>query len=284
MSSQNLKSSIEKLEQLKESEGLKMTQQTQSTQQTQRTRLKIVAAIPCYNEARFIGEVVAKTKKYVDKVIVVDDGSRDGTEKIAESAGALIVNHRENKGYGEAIKSCFRAAKADGADILVTLDGDGQHDPEEIPRLLEPILCGEADLVIGSRFLKPTQETQKTGLTANCQLAMPRYRRFGISVITWLFNLGSSFKVSDAQSGFRAYGRKALEILSPGERGMGVSVEVLAKVGEKGLKVKEVPISCSYHPASSSLNPAWHGLGVTLTLLKLRFKNMLHKLIRADNA
>ena len=117
---------------------------------TQLTHPKIVAAIPCFNAEHFIADVVSKAKKYVDGVIVIDDGSHDGTAEVARAAGALVVNHGTNRGYGEAIKSCFETAKANAADVLVILDGDGQHKPDEIPLLLAPILKGEADLIIGS--------------------------------------------------------------------------------------------------------------------------------------
>ena len=222
---------------------------------------KVIAAIPCYNEGRFIGDVVREVRKYVDQVIVIDDGSQDDTSQSARVAGALVVSHTGNKGYGEAIKSSFEAAKANNAEIVVTMDGDNQHSPGDILALLAPILKGEADLVIGSRFLKQTQKTN-----------IPRYRRLGINIITWLFNVGSKVKVSDAQSGLRAYSRKILDTISLTEKGMGISVEVLIKARAKGFVIQEVPISCHYHPQSSTSNPLRHGLGVVLTLLKLRLR------------
>lgn len=234
-------------------------------------RPKVIAAIPCYNEDRFISKVVREAKKYVDLVIVVDDGSHDGTSKVARAAGALIVNHINNRGYGESIGTCFEAAKANDADVLVILDGDQQHNPDEVPRALDPIINGKADLVIGSRFL-------------NGQSSVPRYRKLGIGVITWLFNVGAKVKVSDAQSGFRAYSRRILDTLTLTERGMGVSVEVLIKARGKGFTIKEVPISCRYHSTSSTMNPVRHGLGVALTVVKLRSKSWLRMLIRGNNA
>jgi glycosyltransferase involved in cell wall biosynthesis len=232
---------------------------------------KVIAAIPCYNEERFIGEVVGKAKRYVDQVIVVDDGSRDSTSQAARAAGALVVSHEKNKGAGAATRSCFEAAKANHADIVVTLDGDNQHTPEEIPRLLTPILGGEADLVIGSRFL-------------DSQSSVPRYRKFGIDVITWLFNIGSRVKISDAQSCFRAHSRGLLEALSITESGFGFSVEVIIKAREKGFTIQEVPISCTYHSKSSTLNPVSHGLGVALTVVKLRSKILLRRLMGGNSA
>jgi len=229
---------------------------------TQLKQPKIIAAIPCCNTEQFIGGEVSKAKKHVDQIIVIDDGSHDDTAEVARAAGALVINHVINKGYGEAIKSCFEAGKANAADVLVILDGDGQHEPDEIPRLLAPILQGEADLTIGSRFL-------------DNEVKIPRYRKFGISVITWLFNLGSRTKVSDAQSGFRAYNKKALETLLLSERRMGISIEILEKARRKGVIIKEVPISCFYPPSSLNLKTIRHGLSVALSVLKIRLKESL---------
>jgi glycosyltransferase involved in cell wall biosynthesis len=172
--------------------------------------LRVIACIPCFNTEKHIGEVVARTKKYVDKVIVINDGSHDETTQAARAAGATVISHEENKGYGEAINSSLKAAREEQPDILVIIDGDGQHDAEEIPRLLEPIINDKADIVIGSRFLDG--------------LNMPEYRRFGIGVITYLWNFGSKTKVTDSQSGFRAYTKDAYEKLSVSEQGMSAIV------------------------------------------------------------
>ncbi|MBM3118684.1 MAG: glycosyltransferase family 2 protein [Chloroflexi bacterium] len=233
-----------------------------------KSRYKIIAAIPAYNEAGFIGEVVSKAKRFVNEVVVIDDGSTDNTARTARSAGAIVIAHNANKGYGEAIKSCFKVATMEGADILVILDGDGQHDPNDIPKLLAPLLTKEADMVIGSRFLPPAQLTQGTQQTQRTNIR--RYRKFGINTITFLLNLGSKTRVSDAQSGFRAYSRRLLDALSPTEKGMAASVEILIRAREKGFVIAEVPISCVYHSQSSSLNPVIHGLSVALTVIKLR--------------
>lgn len=245
------------------------TQQTQGTQGTLAARPKVLAAIPCFNEQNFIGDVVTRARKYVDKVIVIDDGSTDDTGRVARAAGAEVIRHEARKGAGAATKSGFEAARRSNADIVVTLDGDGQHNPDDIPKLLAPILNSEADLVIGSRFLPPTQGTlraQQTPQTTN----VPHYRKFGINVITWLCNLGSKVKVSDSQSCFRAHSRRLIDAINITENGFGFSVEVLIKARKKGFVIKEVPISCLYHSQGSTLNPVVHGIGVAITVVKLR--------------
>ena len=219
---------------------------------------KIIAAIPCLNEEAFIGDIVTRAKKYIDKVIVVDDGSTDNTFEAAQAAGAEVIKHKTNQGAGAATKTAFEVAKRSHTDILVTLDGDGQHNPDEIPQLLAPILNEEADLVIGSRFLKSNLRQ------------MPKYRKFGIDVITFLYNFGSKVRVSDAQCCFRAQNRKLIEAVNITEAGFGFSVQVLIQVRKKGFTIKEVPISCIYHSQSSSLNPVTHGLGVAFNVIKLR--------------
>lgn len=223
----------------------------------QRSQPAIIAAIPCLNEKDFIGGIVTRTSQYVDRVIVIDDGSSDGTAGVARAAGAEVIGHKVRKGAGAATRSGFEAARANNADILVTIDGDGQHNPDEIPRLLAAVVKNKADLVIGSRFLK-------------AETNMPGYRKFGIDVITWLYNLGSKAKITDSQSCFRAHSRRLIDTVDITEDGFGFSVEVLIKARKKNLVITEVPISCLYHPQGSSLNPVVHGLGVAWKVIKLR--------------
>jgi glycosyltransferase involved in cell wall biosynthesis len=233
------------------------------TQGTQKTKPRVVAAIPCLNEEQFIGDIVTRARAFADKVIVIDDGSTDRTSEAAQAAGAHVIRHKAKQGAGAATRSAFEAAKGYDVDVLVTLDGDGQHNPDEIPQVLAPILCGEADLVIGSRFLR--QNSQKA----------PKYRKFGIDVITWLYNFGSKVKVSDSQSCFRAHSQRLLEAINITENGFGFSVQVLIQARRKNFVIREVPISCIYHALGSSLNPIVHGLGVAWMVVKLRFRDEL---------
>ena len=234
---------------------------------TEKARPKVVAAIPCFNTEPSVAAVVARARKHVDQVILIDDGSCDGTAEAGGAAGALVISHSTNRGYGEAIKSCFEAAKANDADVLVILDGDGQHNPDEIPKLLAPLSQGNAGLIVGSRFL--TKERN-----------MPRYRRFGISAITFFWNFGSKVKVSDAQSGFRAYRRELFQGFSLTEKGMSVSIETLESTRRKKVAIKEIPISCRYVPSRLNLRAIRHGLGVALAVVKIRVKSSLHSLFK----
>lgn len=218
-------------------------------------KLTIVVAIPCLNEERFIGSVVAKAKRYAHRVVVIDDGSTDMSADIAEETGALVHRHGENRGYGAAICSALDQGRSLGADILITLDGDGQHDPRDIPRLIKPILDGEADVVVGSRFLG----------TAN---RSPLYRRMGQRVLNVATNLGSGHKISDSQSGCRAYSGKALRELTLYERGMSVSSQIQFAIQESGLRVAEIPIDVVYNEKAKR-NPMGHGINVMTRVLVL---------------
>jgi len=217
--------------------------------------LKICAVIPAYNEEDNIAEVVKKTMEYVDSVIVVDDGSEDDTAHIAEMMGAKVVRHGVNKGYGSAIKSCFDVARRFDADITVILDGDGQHRPEHIPKLIDAMHKKDLDIVIGSRFSKMQND-------------IPTYRRFGIAVLNQITAMFSKGKF-DSQSGFRAYSKKAIKLINPVESGMGVSSEILIKAREHDLKVGEIPITVDYEDARPSQHPVSHGLSVIVSIIRL---------------
>ena len=218
----------------------------------------IVAGIPAYNEEKTIARVVLMAQRHADVVVVCDDGSQDLTADIAQKLGATVIRHERNMGYGAAIQSLFRKAQQLNADLLLTLDADGQHDAKDLPMLIHPILENKADIVIGSRFLQQNSD-------------MPLYRRFGIKVITKLANgTGGKNGITDGQCGFRAYNRKAIGGLMLDEDGMGVSAESLLKAKALGLVVTEVPVEVHYKGLETSThNPLKHGLGVVSTLVRL---------------
>jgi glycosyltransferase involved in cell wall biosynthesis len=221
----------------------------------------VVVGIPAFDEEKTIARVVLRAQGYADKVVVCDDGSSDLTGDIAERLGADVVRHERNLGYGAAVQSLFKRARELDADVLVTLDGDGQHDPAEVPTVVKPVVDGLADIVVGSRFVD--------GISAH---GMRWYRRAGVKLITRLTNGGASrHRVRDAQSGFRAYNRKSLDGLVMFEEGMGVSTEILMNARKLGLKVSEVPCSCSYDNGvkTSSRNPVRHGVDVVASIVRL---------------
>ena len=215
----------------------------------------VAACIPAFNEEATIARVVLTAERFVDRVLVCDDGSTDMTGVIAEALGAEVVLHETNLGYGAALQSLFKEVLERGFETVVTLDSNGQHDPSDIPKLLKRLSLGDVDIVIGSRFL------EGGGSEA------PAWRRAGIQAITGIVANGG-VKVTDAQSGFRAYTRHALESLSLTEEGMGVSTEILLKAGEKGLRIAEVPIHVTYDENSSTRSPVPHGLDVVLNTMK----------------
>ena len=212
------------------------------------------ACIPAYNEEHSIAEVVTKSLAHVDRVIVCDDGSTDDTAKVAREAGATVIT-QTNQGYGAAISSLFDYARKENAQIMITLDGDGQHNPNQIPLLVDAILTHNVDVAIGSRFLDDS--TKASG-----------YRKTGIKIITSASNYGTNFKVSDSQSGFRAYSKDAIDAIHPTEQGMAVSTEILLKISNKGLSIAEVPITVSYEGDTSEKNSVSHGVGVLINTIK----------------
>jgi len=216
--------------------------------------LKLVC-IPAYNEEQTIGKIVQECLQYSDKVIVCDDGSSDDTSKIAKQNGAVVLSHKKNLGYGAAIITLFDQARNENADIMVTLDADGQHNPEQIPTLVSALTENNVDVVIGSRFLDKNTNS-------------PSYRKTGIKIITTASNFGTNFKVSDSQSGFRVYSKNAIDVIHPTEKGMAVSTEILLKASNKGLSVAEVPITVSYEGETSTHKPVPQGISVLMNTLK----------------
>jgi len=210
-------------------------------------KIKVLAGVPAYNEARYIGSVVLQAKQYADEVIVVDDGSADNTSKVAELAGATVIRRDENRGKGAAIQSILAEARKRNPDALVLLDADSQHNPNEIPILIKPISEG-FDLVIGSR------EAQKE--------KTPAYRRIGQKVLLRSTRMLSKSSISDSESGFRALSQKAINGLELKEKGFAVETEMIARAADKGFKITEVPISNIYTTDGSTMNPVRHGVGV----------------------
>jgi glycosyltransferase involved in cell wall biosynthesis len=218
------------------------------------TSPKIIVALPAFNEERFIGSMVLKARKYADKIIVLDDGSSDSTAEVARLAGASVVTHPKNKGKGAAIQSIINEAKKDMPDVLIVLDADGQHNPDEIPLLVDAVLEGN-DLVIGSRQL--------------ARKSIPSYRRVGQRVLLFSNRFLTRKKITDSESGFRAFSKKAIAELELNQKGFAVESEMIAVAEEKKLKITEVPITVKYNGDGSTQNPVRHGLGVLAQILNM---------------
>ena len=225
--------------------------------------LKITIGIPAYNEEKNIASIIIKLKKITDSIIVCDDGSSDMTSDISKNLGAIVITHKKNMGYGVAINSIFQKAKELNIDLLVTFDADGQHRVEDIEKVVEPIKNNTADLVIGSRFLDKKSN-------------VPNYRKIGIKVITKMTNASIKKKLTDSQSGFRAYNKQVLSQISPSDIGMGISTEILIKSSSKGLRIMEVPVTILYSGDTSTHNPVSHGTSVLLSTIK--FTSIEHPL------
>ncbi len=200
--------------------------------------MKTVAVIPAFNEATVIADVVRGSLEEVDQVVVVDDCSSDKTAEVARKAGALAISHALQRGAGRATTTGLEAALRLRADLIVTLDADGQHLPAEIGQVLEPLRLGRADMVVGCRPLESAH--------------MPLVRRMGnrfANLWTWAI-LGVS--VSDTQSGFRAYSAETVRKLPLEARGYEFCSHSLGEAARLGLKVEEVPITVVYTDYSRS--------------------------------
>jgi len=217
--------------------------------------MTITAILPAYNEEISIGSIVLHARQHADQVVVVDDGSSDRTSEVAKLAGAYVIRHPKNMGKGMALKTGFEYVSLNGAKVVVTMDSDGQHDPEEIPKLVGPILKGEADLVNGSRYINGNGKNT------------PFYRRIGQNILDSATNLNTGLHITDTQSGFRAFDRHTLSVFRFRSNGLAIESEMLSDAANAGLKIKEVEIGVRYDVDCSSENPVSHGLKVLMNVL-----------------
>jgi glycosyltransferase involved in cell wall biosynthesis len=229
-----------------------------STQPSPKT---VICIIPAYNEEKTVKNVVEKAKKFCSSVIVVNDGSQDHTREEAENAGALIVDHLVKLGVGSSIETGFNVALRHGADIVVSLDADAQHDPAEIPKLIEPILNGEADIVVGSRFLSETE-------------TMPLTKKVGNKILSWITSALSGYPITDSQCGYRAYSREALRKLTPLPKGYSWASDSLTKARKYNFTIKEVPIKTIYNRnlKHAKGTDVFAGVKILLDLLKSKLE------------
>jgi len=199
-----------------------------------KTDSRIAILVPAYNEERTVGSLVLSAKKY-GTVIVADDGSGDRTVEVAKAAGATVITHPKNMGYGAALKTLVRAGLATGADVFVFIDADYQHDPEEIPKVAAPVMEGKSGVCVGSRFL---------GKMVN----QPAYRKEGVRLLNGISKIQAGGKETvDFQCGFRAFSRKALADAKISEDGYGGGAEMLASAIRNGATVMQVPVTIRYY-------------------------------------
>ena len=217
--------------------------------------MKITIGIPAYNEEKNIVDIVNKLKEKYESIIVCDDGSTDSTYEILKTMNVNIIKHENNLGYGAAINSIFEKSQEIGSDILVTFDADGQHKIDDIETVIAPIIDEKSDISIGSRFLDSKNN-------------VPGYRKVGIKIITHVTNSSIKDKITDSQSGFRAYNKNVLNKIKPLDFGMGISTEILIKASSLGLSITEVPIEILYSGETSTHNPVSHGTSVIISTIK----------------
>ncbi len=218
----------------------------------------ITAVIPAYNEQETIGQIVQTAKQYADDVIVVDDGSDDCTGELAVSAGASVIRIPKNTGKGHALSIGLSTAAMNGCNVIVCLDADGQHDPVDIPKIVQPIVEDKADMVIGSRFLDRESKD-----------LIPAYRKIGQSILTSATNFGSSVKITDSQSGYRAFTKEVVREFAYSEAGMGIESEMIRNAVKSGARIQEVPVAAKYEGLeSSTYSPGNHGITVLGSIIR----------------
>jgi glycosyltransferase involved in cell wall biosynthesis len=217
----------------------------------------VIAIIPAYDEQEAIANVVIGVGCYVDQVVVVDDGSRDSTGLVAEHAGATVVTHKNNRGPGAATRTGIREALALGATFVVTIDGDGQHDPSDIPALLAPLREDRADIVFANRFGRSNE--------------IPRMRR----IFNWCANvltfLTTGVWFADSQCGLKAFGPRALRELEITAKGFEFCTEIVREATRRSWRIAQVPSRVSYSAATLAkgqsftrgLRTAWATLRAT---------------------
>lgn len=220
--------------------------------------VRILAAMPAYNEEKFLAKTIIGAKKFVDNILIIDDGSTDATKAIAEELGALVVHHEKNAGYGAALQDIFQKARDLHVDALVILDADGQHNPEDIGRLLDALVKLDVDVVIGSRFLGERDKQ------------IPSYRKVGMKVLDGATRIAGVADISDSQSGFRAYGKRAIDVIDLDGQGMSAGSEILIQISDHNLKIAEVPIKVRYDiEDTSTIHPVKHGISVLSKIIGL---------------
>jgi len=215
--------------------------------------MKIFTVVPAYNESLTIRDVIKSLKTKVNDVIVVDDGSKDKTFDFAKEEGAVALQHFLNRGQGASLKTGIDFAIMQGADIIITFDADGQHSAEDIPRLIQPIVEDEAEVVLGSRFLETrnlkfeTQKIDKKVSSFKFQVSnIPLLRFFVLKLALIFTRLTTGLKVTDTHNGLRALSREAAKKINISQNGMAHASEILEEISKNNLRYVEVPCTIRY--------------------------------------
>jgi hypothetical protein len=229
------------------------------------TTSRVVVIVPAYNEEGTVGRVVAETRAVFPglEILVVDDGSMDGTAAEARSAGARVVELPFNLGIGGAVQTGYRYALECGYDVAVQLDADGQHDPADLPRLVGPVAAGEADLTVGSRFLAPN------GYRA------PVSRRAGMLLLSLAVSFLTGHRLYDTTSGYRAAGPRVIQMFAAHYPTDYPEPESIVAVRRRGLKVVEVPVGMRSRQAGFSSITPWRSVYYIVKVLLAVFVSAL---------
>jgi glycosyltransferase involved in cell wall biosynthesis len=200
--------------------------------------MKLIAIIPAFNEETTIGDVIKATSRFVDEILVISDGSTDSTTNIAKSSGATVIDNIVNRGLGKTIKRGYAEAIKRGADIVVQIDADGQYDPQEIPKLIQPILDNKADLVLGTRL-------------ENLKYEVPWLKKQGNKAFTWLLRRLTGADIKDGQTGFRATRKEVFETVEI-QGDFTYTQEMIVKVSKEGWRIANVPVNFYQRSAGES--------------------------------
>jgi glycosyltransferase involved in cell wall biosynthesis len=220
---------------------------------------RVLVGIPAYNEETAIGSTVLSVSRWADDVVVVDDGSTDRTPVVLEQTDVTVLRHERNRGKGAAVRTLFAHARRTDCDALVVLDADGQHDPADVPTLAEPVVEDEADMVVGSRYLRDGSDDET-----------PVHRRVGQVVLDYCTSRVTGSDLTDTQSGFRAFSPEALDRITLTTDGMGVESEMIDSATSEGLTITERAIDARYDDLEGQThNPVRHGLAVLAFLVRL---------------
>lgn len=233
--------------------------------------LRRVAIVPAFNEEASVGGVIAELRAFDPgmDVVVVDDGSSDRTAEIAAAAGAAVLRLPFNLGIGGAMQTGFRHARERGYDVAVQVDGDGQHDPGELAKILGPVVAGEADLVVGSRF-GAAEGFQSTAL-----------RRVGIRLFAWTVSRLVGQRVTDATSGFRAVGRSGIELFAADYPSDYPEVEATVMVAKARLRLREVPVTMRERSGGRSSITAFRSVYYVVKVLLALFVGIFNRSVDA---